>query len=180
MIKPNDVITDGTVKWTVRKIGDVDKTSLVPTGTILAFAGNGTIPKGYLLCDGSAVDRANYAALFAVIGTAYGAGDGSTTFNLPDTMSRYLRGSNSVGEYQTAGLPNITGTVQNCLVDNALTDPSQGALKATRGTILYGGGAGDTKPKATLSINASLSSLIYGRSNTVRPENIAIRFIIKY
>lgn len=56
--------------------------SLVPTGTILPFGGT-TAPAGYLLCDGSAVSRTTYAALFAVIGTTYGLGDGSTTFNLP-------------------------------------------------------------------------------------------------
>lgn len=56
--------------------------SLVPSGTILPYGGT-TVPSGYLLCDGSAVSRTTYAALFAVIGTTYGSGDGSTTFNLP-------------------------------------------------------------------------------------------------
>ena len=56
---------------------------LVPTGCVQAFAGN-TTPQGWLLCDGSAVSRTDYAALYAVIGTTYGAGDGSTTFNLPN------------------------------------------------------------------------------------------------
>ena len=55
----------------------------VPTGIVQAFAGS-TLPDGWLLCDGSAVSRTDYAALFAVIGTTYGAGDGSTTFNLPN------------------------------------------------------------------------------------------------
>ena len=49
-------------------------------------------PGGFLLCDGSAVSRATYAGLFAAIGTTYGAGDGSTTFNLPDARDRFLRG----------------------------------------------------------------------------------------
>lgn len=55
---------------------------LVPTGAMLDFGGS-SAPAGFLLCDGSAVSRATYAALFAVIGTAFGAGDGSTTFNVP-------------------------------------------------------------------------------------------------
>ena len=54
-----------------------------PVGTILPFGGN-NIPSGWGLCDGSAVSRTTYAELFAVIGTAFGSGDGSTTFNLPD------------------------------------------------------------------------------------------------
>ena len=52
----------------------------------------GTIPSGYLECDGSAVSRTTYATLFAVIGTMYGAGDGTTTFNLPDYRGEFLRG----------------------------------------------------------------------------------------
>src|SRR5947209_3792877 len=59
----------------------------VPTGSLLPFAGTAA-PTGYLLCDGSAVSRTTEAALFAVIGTAYGKGDGSTTFNLPDMRGR--------------------------------------------------------------------------------------------
>lgn len=55
----------------------------VPIGVPLDFAGT-SAPTGYLMCDGAAVSRATYAALFAVIGTTYGSGDGSTTFNLPD------------------------------------------------------------------------------------------------
>lgn len=54
-----------------------------PIGTISPFGGS-TIPSGYLLCDGQAVSRTTYAELFAVIGTAFGTGDGSTSFNLPD------------------------------------------------------------------------------------------------
>jgi len=57
-----------------------------PTGVILMFAG-ATAPTGYLLCDGSAVSRSTYSALFAVIGTGFGIGDGSTTFNLPNPDS---------------------------------------------------------------------------------------------
>lgn len=59
---------------------------IAPTGVIHMFAGN-TAPTGYLLCDGSAVSRADYSALFAVIGIDYGAGDNSTTFNLPSPDS---------------------------------------------------------------------------------------------
>jgi len=63
----------------------------VPTAAIFAFPAT-VIPSGYLECDGSAVSRATYADLFAIIGTSYGAGDGSTTFNLPDYRGEFLRG----------------------------------------------------------------------------------------
>lgn len=70
-----------------------------PTGAILAFAGSAA-PAGWLLCDGSAVSRTAYAALFAAIATAYGAGDGTSTFNLPD-----LRGRTAVGKDDMGGAP---------------------------------------------------------------------------
>ena len=63
----------------------------VPTGAIFSFPIE-TPPTGYLICDGSAISRTTYADLFALLGTTYGAGDGSTTFNLPDYRGRFLRG----------------------------------------------------------------------------------------
>jgi microcystin-dependent protein len=65
--------------------------SLVPTGGVLQYAG-AAAPTGFLLCDGSAVSRTTYAALYAAIGDAFGAGNGTTTFNLPDTGGRFVRG----------------------------------------------------------------------------------------
>lgn len=63
----------------------------VAHGTIVAY-GATTAPEGWLLCDGSAVSRATYATLFSAIGTSFGAGDGTSTFNLPDFRGRFLRG----------------------------------------------------------------------------------------
>lgn len=62
-------------------------TSSEPTGTIRMFTGSGAMT-GYLLCDNSAVSRTTYSALFALIGTTYGAGNGTTTFNVPDLRGR--------------------------------------------------------------------------------------------
>ena len=69
----------------------VDSNAGIPTGTVSAFAGSAA-PTGYALCDGSAVNRTAQAALFSVIGTTYGIGDGSTTFNLPDLRGRVVAG----------------------------------------------------------------------------------------
>jgi microcystin-dependent protein len=74
--------------------------NITPTGSLLDFAGS-TAPTGWLLCDGSAVSRTTYSALFGVISTTYGTGDGSTTFNLPDA-----RGRTAIGTGQGAGLAN--------------------------------------------------------------------------
>lgn len=65
-----------------------------PTGSIQAFGGPiVNIPNGWLLCDGSAVSRVGFGALFSVIGTYWGAGDGSSTFNIPNLTDRFLVGS---------------------------------------------------------------------------------------
>lgn len=71
------------------------------TGSVEIFTGS-SIPSGYLLCDGRAVSRTTYADLFKVIGTTYGAGDGSTTFNLPDFTGRLAVGKNS-GTFNSLG-----------------------------------------------------------------------------
>jgi microcystin-dependent protein len=63
----------------------------VPAGGIIAYGGT-AVPTGWFICDGSAVSRTTYATLFAAIGTAWGSGDGSTTFNLPDMRGMFLRG----------------------------------------------------------------------------------------
>ncbi len=69
----------------------------------MPYAGSAA-PTGWLLCDGSAVSRGTYAGLFAVIGTTYGGGDGSTTFNLPNLKGRYPAGrDSSQGEFDTLG-----------------------------------------------------------------------------
>ena len=65
-----------------------------PSGALLAYGGS-SAPTGWLLCDGTAVNRTTYADLFAVIGTTYGVGDGSTTFNLPALRSRFPVGAGS-------------------------------------------------------------------------------------
>lgn len=75
--------------------------SLLPTATILQFAG-ATAPSGFLICDGSAVSRTTYSNLFSVTSTTYGAGDGSTTFNLPNLLGRVPVGKNS-GTFSALG-----------------------------------------------------------------------------
>ena len=72
----------------------IQNTGLMCTGGIVAF-GAASAPSGFLLCDGTAVSRTTYAALFAVISTTFGVGDGSTTFNLPNLKGRMIVGLDS-------------------------------------------------------------------------------------
>lgn len=80
-----------SAQTTVNLSDQCDCKDATPPGIVSAFAGS-TAPDGYLIADGSAVSRSTYGALFAVIGTTYGAGDGSTTFHLPDYRGQFLRG----------------------------------------------------------------------------------------
>jgi microcystin-dependent protein len=84
----------------------------IPTGTLTAFAG-ATAPSGWLMCDGSAISRSTYSDLFTVVGTTYGAGDGSTTFNLPDLRGRVPVGYASGGKTEVATLGNNEGLAEN-------------------------------------------------------------------
>jgi microcystin-dependent protein len=81
-----------------------DTASGLPAGSIMAWGGS-TAPANWLICDGSAISRSNYASLFNAIGTQYGTGDGSTTFNLPDLRGRVPVGKNAA----TFGTLGATG-----------------------------------------------------------------------
>ena len=89
-----------------------------PAGAILPYAG-ASAPSGYLLCDGSAVSRTTYAALFTVIGTTYGVGDGSTTFNLPDLRTRIPGGYKS-GDANFGTLGTTVGEHTHVLTVNEI------------------------------------------------------------
>ena len=85
--------------------------SLLPTGSVI-FVHATDVPQGLLLCNGAAVSRTKYAKLFSVIGTKYGSGDGSSTFNLPNLNGRVLQATSNIGDvgkFLEAQLPNISG-----------------------------------------------------------------------
>jgi microcystin-dependent protein len=95
----------GTSQVISGKIGTAPAPSglAIPTGSLLDYAGSSAPSSAWLICDGSAVSRTTYANLFAVCSTTYGAGDGSTTFNLPNVKGRSTLG---VGDSGTAGHTN--------------------------------------------------------------------------
>lgn len=99
---------DTTLKTNADAIAAI---TTVPLGAILPFAGD-TAPTNYLLCFGQAVSRTvTYAALFALIGTTYGTGDGSTTFNLPDLRGRAIAGQDDMGGTSANRLTGLSGGV---------------------------------------------------------------------
>ena len=156
--------------------GNVDITG-VPTGTILPFAGS-TIPSGFLACNGAAVSRTTYSTLYSAIGTTYGTGDGSTTFNLPNAESdKFLQGNSTPGTVKAPGLPNITGDVYSVIMGGA--NHNKGALSQS-GNANAGLGSGGGYAIKRILFNASNDNAIYGSSETVQPPALTVRYIIKY
>lgn len=162
---------------------------LVPTGCVQAFAGSAT-PNGWLLCDGSAVSRTDYADLYAVIGDTYGAGDGVDTFNLPNLTDKFIEGSATSGTVKNAGLPNIKGSIRELGSVGGSNAPislnnlnGQGAFgRWNTGSAFYLNNP-STVSNAYLGFDfdASRSSAIYSDSvTTVQPPSVTMRYIIKY
>jgi len=90
-----------------------------PIGTVIDWAGAGTPPATYLECNGSPVSRTTYSQLFAVLGTTWGAGDGSTTFNLPDLRRRVTMGAGGTGTATIANAVGSTGGEENHVLTEA-------------------------------------------------------------
>ena len=148
----------------------------IPAGNIGWFAGT-TPPDGWMVCNGAAVSRSAYAALFAVLGTTYGAGDGETTFALPDLRDRVAWGGTAVGTVMQPGLPNITGTFSPVFEDNDVITPT-GAFYFS-GTARDAFGTGSRAEKG-IAMDASCSNSIYGASDTVQPPALTLLPCIKY
>lgn len=177
-------VTDGTVTWTYRNI--LSGNSGVGVGFIMPYAGTG-LQEGWLDCDGSAVSRTMYPDLFAAIGTTWGAGDGSTTFNLPRSEDLVLQGAsatNPVGTYKTAGLPNIEGTFSNLTLSGSgylpFRDLSGALVSETTGTAsVLTGSTTASDQNIIAKFDASQSNSIYGNSTTVQPPAACVRYMIK-
>jgi len=113
----------------------------VSTGIICPF-GNSSVPTGFVFCDGSAISRSTYSALFTAIGTSYGTGDGSSTFNVPDLRGRV-----------PAGKDNMGGSAANRLTSSG----------AVNGNTLGNAGGGETHTLSTSELASHLHR--YGNTN---------------
>lgn len=164
---------------------DANTGSGVPVGAIIPLAID-TAPTGYIKADGSALSRTTYAALFTVYGTSFGAGDGSTTFNIADYRACVLRGFDGgtltaadMYTKQLSAAPNLTGNIVR--IAHVGSTVTNGVLRVTpiAGT---NGSCGTGVTGGTLDIDASRANAAYGRDSTteVRPTNFAVNFFIKY
>ena len=161
----------------------------VAVGFIMPYAGTG-LQEGWLDCDGSAVSRTMYPDLFAAIGTTWGAGDGSTTFNLPRSEDLVLQGAsalNPVGTYKTAGLPDIDGNISTVNVSAApngnMIIAETGAFSSEVGTSITTAytttQSGQSAVSKNVNFSAADSNSIYGASDTVQSPAACVRYMIK-
>ena len=166
----------------------------VNTGIVVPW-GSASIPSGFLECNGAAVSRSTYAALFAVIGTTYGVGDGSTTFNVPDLTDRtVVNKSNTKNLAQTGGANTVTptGNISGSTGSTTLTSsqiPSH-SHNVGSNTGMCGGGQGfaGSQASATQSTGSTgggqghdhnLSANFVGSANSVLQPYLVLIYIIK-
>jgi microcystin-dependent protein len=160
--------------------GPSSTVTATPAGVIEMFGGS-SAPTGYLMCDGSAVSRTTFANLFAALGTAYGPGDGSTTFNLPQfnngTMPRgQPPGSSGGASTHTHGSSSLAAQLRINTTDqlmdmNIITVPSWNAnFRGTAGTV--------TTPTVARTNAVNVSGNTDGPSNGLPPW-LGVNFIIK-
>ena len=178
----------------------------VPTGCVFCIAVS-TVPSGYLECNGAAVNRSTYAALFAIIGTQYGVGNGSSTFNLPDLRGEFIRGydhgrgvdpgrgiatpqsdqneahTHTAGSLTTAN-HNISGTITR-ISESFNSAGSAGGVFSKQSGFAAGStpGSPDTNNTGQVTLDSDHTHTVSGSTGSdggeSRPRNVAMMYIIK-
>lgn len=163
-----------------------------PPGQIATYA-MGSCPAGWLAADGSPISRSTYAVLFSNIGTAWGNGDGSTTFNVPDLRGMFVRGTGTNGTYATAIGPSVAGyqadTYQNHSHTATSTDSghTHGYTATSSASGAAAGGLGGQTPSqysattgsGTANITTTVATSTTGGTET-KPQNFGVQYCIKY
>ena len=142
-----------------------DVAELIPAGSVILWTG-ASIPAGWLSCEGTAISRSTYAALFAVLGTTFGNGDGSSTFNLPDTRDVVV-----IGKGPNNGLAAGSGTQFNAS-QTATTNSGSASLSTTTTSVSSG-----AKDAGAVNVLNGVSS--GGHTHTYRIPSTTLHYIIK-
>lgn len=160
-----------------------DKQNGVKIGSIEIFARSDSAPPGYLICDGAEISREVYKELFDIIGTTWGSGDGTTTFNLPNLIGKTIWGGHlaEVGAYKSAGLPDIIGQFR--AIKMQVTDDT-----TISGAFGFNGWGGSymqsayeqTARECATNFKASRWSGVYGNSDIVQPPAAVLCPCIRY
>ena len=178
--------TTPVVAPTARGVSALAQGMSLPSGSVIDYAGT-SAPNGWLVCDGSAVSRTTYAALFAAIGTTWGVGDGSTTFNLPDLRNRFTRGPTPGSVGATGGADTVTLTAGQMPQQTlSLTDPGHAhtlASVAAAGTVAVSSAANGTNTSggvtntATTGITGTVGNVSPSAVNIDPPYAVAMKLI---
>ena len=155
-------VLSGNLKDRIRITSD--EQPAFPIGTVIALAYNGT-PDGYIKCNGAAIDRTIYSSLFSAIGTTYGTGNGSTTFNVPDCRGVFLRALDESKGYDTS---RVLGSYQ----DQNFASHNHSAPSPQ--TTKVGGGGGDSR------MGYSGGSTGNNSGSETRPKNYSVVYLIKF
>lgn len=158
---------------TLKKLSGATLSNLSPVGGVIMWT-SATVPAGWLWCNGAAIARTGtYAALYAVIGTTFGAGNGSTTFNIPNTAGRFVRGVGS--DLSNASNGAILGVYQA----HALQDHKHSVQLGPNGTNQIRVNANYAESGAT-ALTSGVDTSTAQTTNETRPANLGLAFIIKY
>jgi microcystin-dependent protein len=165
-------------------------TLLIPSGTMVMWP-TGTAPTDWLLCDGTAISRTTYSNLFALFGTAFGAGNGSTTFNLPNYKNRMPYGADTVAIGATGGSADsvVVSHTHTATSTSTVTDPGHvhaggwvASGNLSRSTTDALGLQGNTASAVTgITVATATTNTTTGVSGTGAnlPPYLGINFIIK-
>ena len=159
-------------------------TDLTPAGTVI-YTARSTAPTGYLKANGAAVSRTTYATLFSAIGTTYGGGDGSTTFNLPDLRGEFVRGLDDGRGVDTSRTLGSSQGDATALPSNAFTtsNPGNHSHSYSGGDRQNVGSGGQSQPVSqggnTTGAAGAHTHTIGGGDAETRPRNIALLACIK-
>ena len=171
----------------------------VPVGTILTF-GASTPPSGFLECNGSAISRSTYASLFSILSTTHGAGDGSSTFNLPDLRGQFVRGwantgstdaGRVFGSTQTDQNKNHTHTTDSTTLTGGIRKISEGFGSGGSASGVFTKTADGTNTITGSSSTSNVGGVDFDGTHThtisssgggteARPTNLALMYIIKF
>jgi microcystin-dependent protein len=166
-------ITEAQFKAAITNLRDYIATMETVAPGVVAFYPKTTAPTGWLKANGAAISRTTYAALFAAIGVAFGAGDGSTTFNVPDLRGEFIRGLDDGRGVDTGR--TLSSTVQSA---DAVIPAHTHSITANSGntpdTGVYRLAYNRYGPTTTVSITGA------SVGTETRPRNIALLACIKY